>query len=359
MSGRPPSARGARAAAATGTAADKRTSRPLPLSAVARQAGVSTMTVSRVINGDPRVNPNTLAAVRAAMTALGYVPRPPSDGRRQGSRARRGLHTGRIAMLFPDTNLAAMRTPLSARLIDGIDRRIADEHLQLIVTRLPAAETLPDCLDPRHADGVLIRSGPEWVVPALRGFPAVVMLETARPPACDLVMPDSPMIGRLAAERLLERGCRQLLLIDDTPHNPAHAARRVAFDKRAGELGAPTSYLAVAVGDPDLLRTQVAARCAAARADLGVFLPGTGMVVSLVAQVVAELGRGPGKKSPVAVVACCHDRELLATLPQAIDNIDIGSEAIAATAVDLLLERIAEPQRPRRTVVIAPDISAL
>ncbi len=313
------------------------------------------MTVSRVINGDPRVSTATAAAVRAAMTALGYVPRATSDGRRQGSRARRGLHTGRIALLFPDVTLAAMRTPLSARLIEGIDRRIADQHLQLIVTRLPTLETLPDCLDPRQADGVLIRSGPEWVVPALRGFPAVVMFETARTPACDLVMPDSPLIGRLAAERLAQRGCRHLLLIDDTPHNPAHAARRVAFDRRAAELGVSTSYLAVAVADPEQLRGQVTAHLAPA--GLGVFMPGTGLVVSLVVQVVAEAGRAAGKRPKIAVVACCHDRDLLAALPHAIDNIDIGCEAIAAAAVDLLLERIAEPRRPRRTVVIAPEIS--
>jgi DNA-binding LacI/PurR family transcriptional regulator len=316
------------------------------------------MTVSRVINADPRVSAATAEAVRAAMTALGYVPRAASDGRRQGSRARRGLHTGRIAVLFPDVNLAAMRTPLSARLIDGIDRRLAGHRLQLIVTRLPTAETLPDCLDPRQADGVLIRSGPEWVVPALRGFPAVVMLETARTPACDLVVPDSPLIGRLAAERLVERGCRHLLLIDDTPHNPAHAARRAAFEQRAVELGAHHGYLAVAVADPEPLRGRVAARLAAAPAGLGVFMPGTGMVVTLVLQVVAEAERGAGKKA-IAVVACCHDRDLLAALPRAIDNIDIGSEAIAAAAVDLLMERIAEPQRPRRTVVIAPELTPL
>ena len=41
---------------------------------VARQAGVSHQTVSRVINGDPLVTPETRAQVEAAIAALGYQP---------------------------------------------------------------------------------------------------------------------------------------------------------------------------------------------------------------------------------------------------------------------------------------------
>ena len=39
---------------------------------VARQAGVSTMTVSRVVNGEPGVMPETAARVHRAIRSLGY-----------------------------------------------------------------------------------------------------------------------------------------------------------------------------------------------------------------------------------------------------------------------------------------------
>jgi len=62
---------------------------------VAGRAGVSSMTVSRVINGSSRVSIETRGRVEQAISELGYVP----------SRLARGLsaqRTGTIALLVPD-----------------------------------------------------------------------------------------------------------------------------------------------------------------------------------------------------------------------------------------------------------------
>src|SRR3954451_10738516 len=62
---------------------------------VAREAGVSTMTVSRVINGGARVSAGTRGRVEQAIGQLGYVP----------SRLARGLsghRTGTLAVIVPD-----------------------------------------------------------------------------------------------------------------------------------------------------------------------------------------------------------------------------------------------------------------
>ena len=62
---------------------------------VARLAGVSSMTVSRVINESERVSPATRRRVEEAIAELGYVP----------SRLARGLirqRTGTIALIVPD-----------------------------------------------------------------------------------------------------------------------------------------------------------------------------------------------------------------------------------------------------------------
>src|SRR5512140_334428 len=56
---------------------------------VARQAGVSHQTVSRVLNGHPNVSPETRASVLAAIRALGYRP----------NAAARTLVTGRTNVL--------------------------------------------------------------------------------------------------------------------------------------------------------------------------------------------------------------------------------------------------------------------
>src|SRR6266540_3043667 len=62
---------------------------------VARQAGVSQMTVSRVINGSANVSPEARRRVEHAISELGYVP----------SRLARGLsgrRTGTLALIVPD-----------------------------------------------------------------------------------------------------------------------------------------------------------------------------------------------------------------------------------------------------------------
>ena len=56
---------------------------------VARQAGVSHQTVSRVLNGHPNVSPETRASVLAAIRTLGYRP----------NAAARTLVTGRTNVL--------------------------------------------------------------------------------------------------------------------------------------------------------------------------------------------------------------------------------------------------------------------
>lgn len=64
------------------------------LSEVARKAGVGTTTVSRVINGGKRVDRKTLARVRRAIEALGYMPN-------QAARILKGHRTKTIGLIIP------------------------------------------------------------------------------------------------------------------------------------------------------------------------------------------------------------------------------------------------------------------
>jgi LacI family transcriptional regulator len=71
----------------------KKTKAPT-LSEVARKAGVGTTTASRVINGGKRVDPRTLARVRKAIEALGYMPN-------QAARILKGHRTKTIGLIIP------------------------------------------------------------------------------------------------------------------------------------------------------------------------------------------------------------------------------------------------------------------
>jgi LacI family transcriptional regulator len=67
---------------------------PPTLSEVAREAGVGTTTVSRVINGGERVSPKTLARVRRVIQEMGYMPN-------QAARVLKGDRTRTIGLIIP------------------------------------------------------------------------------------------------------------------------------------------------------------------------------------------------------------------------------------------------------------------
>ncbi|MFC9057554.1 LacI family DNA-binding transcriptional regulator, partial [Streptomyces sp. NPDC057074] len=74
------------------------------LEEVAARAGVGRGTVSRVINGSPRVSEATRAAVEAAVAELGYVPN-------RAARALAGNRTDAIALDVPESETRFFAEP--------------------------------------------------------------------------------------------------------------------------------------------------------------------------------------------------------------------------------------------------------
>ena len=92
------------------------------LSEVARQAGVGTTTVSRVINGGDRVSPKTLARVRGVIETLGYTPN-------QAARILKGDRTRTIGLIVPSIadpffSSCAEAAQAIARMVYSLLRRI-------------------------------------------------------------------------------------------------------------------------------------------------------------------------------------------------------------------------------------------
>ena len=87
---------------------------------IARLAGVSKSTVSRVINNSSRVDPALAQSVLATMNRVGYRP----STRRPGPKpvSRRGVRTGNLLLLFVGHRIAAgHQWPGSPELLRGIE----------------------------------------------------------------------------------------------------------------------------------------------------------------------------------------------------------------------------------------------
>jgi len=121
---------------------------------VAALAGVSRATVSRVVNGSPKVSPAVRAQVQRAVAKLGYVP----------NRAARSLVTRRadsVALVVSEPHARFFSEPFFAGMVRGVSAALAETGVQLL---LLIAQALPDrgwlerYVVGGHVDGVLLAS---------------------------------------------------------------------------------------------------------------------------------------------------------------------------------------------------------
>ncbi|MET9437102.1 LacI family DNA-binding transcriptional regulator [Streptomyces sp. NPDC006551] len=169
---------------------------------VARLAGVSKQTVSRVLNDNPAVRPETRTAVEDAMSALGYRP----------SRSARSLASGRTRMLGVISFDAARYGPAS--ILTAINKAAQDRGYLVSAIAIDTADPATvvravDRLSAEGADGVIAIAPQDWVRQALveaRIDTPLVVLENDLGDGTPLITADSRAGARAATEHLLHLG---------------------------------------------------------------------------------------------------------------------------------------------------------
>ncbi|HTY93132.1 MAG TPA: LacI family DNA-binding transcriptional regulator [Steroidobacteraceae bacterium] len=180
---------------------------------MSRLAGVSRMTVSRVIREPDRVSPDTRNRVNRAIADLGYVP-----DRAAGSLGSR--RTGFIALILPtltNANFAAVAHGLTEALrpadfdllIAYTDYSLAEEERQLrnLLARRPEAIVLTGGVHARTASRLLLAAG----------IPVIELADLPRQPIEHAVGFSNYQAGRTAARYLLERGFSKIGAVASAP----------------------------------------------------------------------------------------------------------------------------------------------
>ncbi|MGW3961748.1 LacI family DNA-binding transcriptional regulator [Amycolatopsis sp. NPDC005003] len=123
------------------------------LADVARVAGVSSATASRVLNGFPQVREQTRRQVEQAVRALGYV-------RQRAGRAGEGERTGTVAVVLCEDGLRLFSDPFFGRIMDGVNRAFTAAGVQVVVLMMQAAAQAATLryLGGGHVDGALFVS---------------------------------------------------------------------------------------------------------------------------------------------------------------------------------------------------------
>ena len=211
---------------------------------IAREAGVSQSTVSRALNGDPRVKPATRAVIEEVAQRLSYLPNTAAR-----SLIRRRADT--IGILIPD-----ITNPFYPQLVDVLhdEFTLSGYRTVLLSERTDAgrADELFPQLQGRSVDGIAVASATldaSFVDDFQRQGIPVVLLNRSVDDAVevDRVVSDNVGGGQLAAVTLAELGHRRIGLIAGPDNTSTARDRALGFEQGLARFG-----LAV---DPDLHRT--------------------------------------------------------------------------------------------------------
>lgn len=195
---------------------------------VARRAGVSSMTVSRVINRTGYVRPETRRRVEAAVVELGYVPNTLA-------RSLRVKRTKTLALVMTD-----ITNPFFTTLARGVEDVASEHGFNVIFCNTDECEQKQTdyltVLVQKQVDGVLLvpaRSSAEPIHFLQQHGIAVVVLDRRVPGATvDIVRCDSREAAQYLTQLLLALGHRRIGMLSG-PVDVSTASDRVAGYHRA------------------------------------------------------------------------------------------------------------------------------
>lgn len=190
----------------------RRTGRPT-LEEVAARAGVGRGTVSRVVNGSPRVSARAKEAVERAIAELGYVPN-------RAARALAGSRTDAVALAVPETEARLFAEPYFLDIIRGVSAELAAADMQLLLTLIRSdkeRQRFVQYLGAHRVDGVLLVSvhadDPLPDLVAELGLPVVLNGRRSHDEPVAHVDCDNTGAGRQAVDRLAGLGRRRIATI--------------------------------------------------------------------------------------------------------------------------------------------------
>jgi LacI family transcriptional regulator len=196
---------------------------PATMKSIARDLGVSVVTVSKVLHNHADISPETRKRVLRRIKEVDYQP----------NLSARALSTGRtslVGLIVPD-----LVHPFFAQVAKGISARLAAQGYSLIIA---SSEENPQ-LERREVDQMMARSVDALILASTesdsaslvklteRGVPFVLLDRKIPGFPAHFVGIDDVMAGSLAAQHLIDIGCKTIAHI-------AGSAVSTAIDRQAG-----------------------------------------------------------------------------------------------------------------------------
>lgn len=328
------------------SAAEIMKARPTMLD-VAKAAGVSLKTVSRVVNNEPRVNDETRERVNHAILSLGFRRNDIARSLRQGQMA------STLGLIIED-----IVNPFYSHLARGVEQVASQYNFMVILSNSeekPAREReLVNALLRRRVAGLLI-------VPAghdhsylkneqSMGTP-VVFLD--RPPInldADTILLDSLPGARKGVQHLLQHGHRRIGLICGDPGVHTGAGRVAGYHDALNEWRVPIDESLLCFGRDDPAKAEAAVHELLALPDPPTAIFSTSNRIS-----VAALRALRGYAQQLAFVGF-DDFDLAEMLPTPITVIKHDPTEMGRQGAELLFARLNGDERPPQHLFLPTEL---
>ncbi|MEU9489011.1 LacI family DNA-binding transcriptional regulator [Streptomyces decoyicus] len=310
---------------------------------VARRAGVSVATVSHVLNETRPVRPDTRAAVLGAIDELGYTP----------NTLARSLVTSRTRSI--GLAVSAISNPYFTEILQGVEAGALEAGYSLLLTDPhddPQHERkVVQLLHERRVDGMIVAPSAEpsaMVEYLARREVPTVFLDRLVGDDHDQVCAESTGPVRQLVGHLAGSGHTRIGLVAGLPGLSTTTERVEGYREGLHACGLPFAPELLAGGNSEAQGAQDATRRL-----LAVPRPPTAVITANNAMTIGALRalRELGLEVPRDIALACFDDFSWADLfTPRLTAIAQPSKDIGAAAVRLLLDRLAEPDRPPRTV---------
>lgn len=316
---------------------------------VAQHAGVSIASVSRVLNG-LTTNEDTIRRVREAVEEVGYVPN-------SAAKSLKTSHSGQLAFAMENIGNAAYLAMVQSLqpvlrhagyrlLLHSTDGDVTDE---IDVVR---------SLGQRYVDGLVLCPirVTDRLVEELQRAQAPVVVIGQLPDGCpvDNVRVDSRPGVAAAIGHLVEAGRRRIGLVGGPVDTVPGGVRYAGY--RDGLVAAGLAE------DPELVEftdftVEGGAQAAATLLSRGEPPDAVFAANDLMALGVLQAARAAGLEVPrdLAVVGM-DDTELASTAWPPLTSVSLGATERGRLAAELLLERLASPQRPPQWISVESEL---
>lgn len=213
--------------------------RTVSIKTISEYTGLSTATVSRVINNAGGFTPKTYKKVQEAVRTLGYVPNAMARGLRKNT-------IPLVGIIVPD-----IINEFFSRIVLNVQLALAQQGYSVFICNTDESHALElmylDSLQTMRISGLVCISGYNTADERWLNVPTVYIDRDPvhRAPQSTIIESDNRSGGRRAAEELLRRGCRRIALLRDERAMSTSLSREAGCREALEQAGVPREEVQV------------------------------------------------------------------------------------------------------------------